>query len=113
FIRAAMAAVGVPGLASFWAELLVFISAVKVYPIRGILAISGLLISALFMLRVVMKTFYGSANPKFADLPDVSAFLASPRVILAGVILLFGLFPWMMLNLIQVSTSTFPGVVGF
>ena len=113
FILAAMAAVGVPGLASFWAELLVFISAVKVYPIRGILAISGLLISALFMLRVVMNTFYGSANPKFADLPDVSAFLATPRVILAGVILLFGLFPWMMLNLIQVSTSTFPGVVGF
>ena len=79
----------------------------------AVLAISGLLISALFMLRVVMKTFYGPANPQFADLPDVRPFLITPRAMLAGTILLFGLFPWMMLNLIQVSTSTFPGVVGF
>ena len=113
FILAAMAGVGVPGLASFWAELLVFISSVKVYPIRGILAICGLLISALFMLRVVMKTYYGPRNQKFAGLPDVSLWLASPRIILAGVIVLFGLFPWLMLNLIQVSTATFPKVMGF
>jgi len=113
FILAAMAGVGVPALASFWAELLVFISAVKVFPIRGILAICGLLVSALFMLRVVMKTFYGPANPKFAGLPDVNFWLASPRIILAGVIVLFGLFPWLMLNLIQVSTQSFPKVMGF
>jgi len=113
FILAAMAGVGVPCLASFWAELLVFISAVKVYPTRGILAICGLLISALFMLRVVMKTYYGPANQKFAGLPDVTAWLASPRAILAGIIVLFGLFPWLMLNLIQASTVSFPKVMSF
>jgi NADH-quinone oxidoreductase subunit M len=114
FIIAALAGVGVPCLASFWAELLVFISAVQTYPVRGILAIGGLLISALFMLRVVARTFYGPANPKFAGLPDVDLFLASPRIILAGCIVLFGLFPWMMLNLIQVSTVPLIGrVVGY
>ncbi|MBW2059999.1 MAG: NADH-quinone oxidoreductase subunit M [Deltaproteobacteria bacterium] len=113
FILAALAGVGVPCLASFWAELLVFISAVKVYPVRGILAISGLLISALFMLRVVMKTYYGPANEKYAGLSDVTAWLATPRVILAGVIVFFGLFPWLMLNLIQTATVSFPKVMGF
>jgi NADH-quinone oxidoreductase subunit M len=114
FIIAALAGVGVPCLASFWAELLVFISAVQTYPVRGILAIGGLLISALFMLRVVARTFYGPANPKFSGLPDVTLWLASPRIILAGYIVLFGLFPWMMLNLIQVSTVPLIGrVVGY
>ena len=114
FILAALAGVGVPCLASFWAELLVFIAAVQTYPIRGILAICGLLVSALFMLRVVAKTFYGPANPKFAGLPDINLWLASPRIILAGCIVLFGLFPWMMLNLIQVSTVPLIGrVVGY
>jgi len=59
FIIGALAGMGVPGMANFWAEVTVFISTLKVYPVLGILSISALVISALFMLRVVQKTFYG------------------------------------------------------
>jgi len=116
FILAALAGVGVPCLASFWAELLVFISAVQVYPLYGMLAICGILVSSLFMMRVVQRTFYGPANPKFSDsshYPDVTLWLMTPRAILAGVIILFGLFPWMMLNMILVSTTPFIKGLGF
>ena len=37
FIVAALCGAGVPGMASFWAELLVLIAAVKVFPVRGLL----------------------------------------------------------------------------
>jgi NADH-quinone oxidoreductase subunit M len=107
FIIAAFAGIGVPFMASFWAELLVFISAVKTYPVRGILAVGGLVISALFMLRVVQKTFYGEKNEKWEHIPDVPLALATPRIILVGVILFFGMFPRVMLDVIQSAVIPF------
>jgi NADH-quinone oxidoreductase subunit M len=105
FIFGALAGMGVPGLANFWAELVVFISCVKVYPVMGALAISTLVVSALFMLRVVQKTFYGGKNERFAHLPDVSFSLGLPRMILVAVILLFGLYPSLMLDTVQTSAG--------
>ena len=107
FIVAALAGIGVPCLASFWAELLVFIAAFKTYPIRGALAICGLVVSALFMLRVVQRTFYGEKREEFDHLPDVTFGLGIPRMILVTVIVFFGLFPSVMLDVIQVASIPF------
>ena len=35
FILGALAGMGVPGFANFWAELMVFISSLKIYPAAG------------------------------------------------------------------------------
>jgi NADH-quinone oxidoreductase subunit M len=107
FIIGALAGMGVPGMANFWAELTVFISALKVYPVLGILSISALVISALFMLRVVQKTFYGIKNERFAQLPDVSFGLGLPRMMLVLILILFGFFPSIMLDVIRTSTIPF------
>ncbi len=110
FILAALTGMGVPCLASFWAEVIVFISSVKVYPVRGGLAIAALVISALFMLRVIQQTFYGEKNERYAHLSDVSFGLGLPRMILVAVIVLFGLFPSLMLDVVQ--TASIPFVSG-
>ncbi|MGC1405061.1 MAG: NADH-quinone oxidoreductase subunit M [Thermodesulfobacteriota bacterium] len=107
FILGALAGMGVPGFANFWAEFTIFVSSLKTYPLRGVLAIFSLVISALFMLRVVQKTFYGPRNERFAHLPDVSFGLGLPRLILVVVLFLFGLFPSLMLDLIQTSVIPF------
>jgi NADH-quinone oxidoreductase subunit M len=109
FIIGALAGMGVPGLAPFWAEVTVFISSLKVYPARGVLAICAMVVSALFMLRVVQRTFYGERNKQYAHLPDVSVGLGIPRMILVAVLVLFGLFPWIMLDVIQTSAIPFMG----
>jgi NADH-quinone oxidoreductase subunit M len=106
-IVAALTSIGIPCLASFWGELLVFISSFKVYPVRGVLAISALVVSALFMLRVVQKTFYGPKNEKYAHLPDVSFALGIPRMILVTVIVIFGLYPSLMFDVIQTASIPF------
>ena len=107
FIIAALCGAGVPGMASFWAELLVLVSAVKVFPVRGLFAIASLVIGALFALRVVQNTFFNDPNPKFAHLEDVTPFLALPRMILIGFMIFFGLFPQVMLGLIKSSIVPF------
>ncbi|MEZ4526498.1 MAG: NADH-quinone oxidoreductase subunit M [Desulfobacterales bacterium] len=109
FIIAALTGIGVPCLASFWAELTVFIAAFRTIPVYGTFAICGLAVSALFMLRVVQKTCFGPKNEKFAHLPDVTLGQGIPRIILVSVILLFGLFPSLMFDMIQTASIPFTG----
>ncbi len=109
FIIAALTGIGVPCLASFWAELTVFIAAFRTFPIYGTFAICGLVISALFMLRVVQKTCFGPKNEKFAHLRDITPVQGIPRIILVSVIVLFGLFPSLMFDMIQTASIPFMG----
>jgi NADH-quinone oxidoreductase subunit M len=110
FIVASMASMGVPCLASFWGELLVFIAAFRIYPVRGAFAILALAVSALFMLRVVQRTFYGPKNESYAHLPDVSFSLGIPRMLLVTVLIVFGLFPFLLLDVI--GTASVPFIQG-
>ncbi|MDJ0668613.1 MAG: NADH-quinone oxidoreductase subunit M [Desulfobacterales bacterium] len=103
-VMAALTGIGVPCLASFWAELTVFIAAFRVYPLYATLAVAALVVSALFMLRVLQRTCYGPPNERLAHLGDVSFGLGLPRMILVAVILLFGLFPALMFELIQTAS---------
>jgi len=107
FIVAALASMGIPCLASFWGELVVFISAFKTYPVAGGLAVCALVVSALFMLRVVQKTFYGPKNEQYAHLADVSLRLGLPRMILVFVLVLFGLYPALMFDMIETASIPF------
>jgi len=107
FITAALCGAGVPGMASFWAELLVFIATVKVYPLAGLLAIAALVVGALFALRVVQNTFFNEPNPKFVHFEDVSPFLGLPRMILIAALLFFGFFPQVMISMIKSSVVPF------
>jgi NADH-quinone oxidoreductase subunit M len=107
FIVAALAGIGVPGLATFWGELMVFIAAFKTYPFWGSLAVCALVVSALFMLRVVQRTFYGPKNEKYEHLADVSLGLGIPRMILLAVLVIFGLFPSLMFDMIETASIPF------
>ena len=107
FIVAAMASMGVPFLASFWGELMVFIAAFKMYPVRGALAVCALVVSALFMLRMVQHTFYGPKNEKYAHLADVPFGLGIPRMILLIVLVAFGLYPTLMFDMIETASIPF------
>jgi NADH-quinone oxidoreductase subunit M len=107
FFTAALCGAGVPGMASFWAELLVFIATVKVYPVQGLLAIAALVVGALFALRVVQTTFFNEPNPKFVHFEDVSPFLGLPRMMLIATLIFFGIFPQTMVAMIKSSVIPF------
>jgi NADH-quinone oxidoreductase subunit M len=107
FIIAALCGAGVPGFASFWAELLVFIAAIKVFPVRGLISLGSIVVGALFALRVVQSTFYNEANPKFTHFEDVSPFLGLPRMVLVATMVFFGIFPSLMLDVINSAVVPF------
>lgn len=105
FILAGMCGMGVPGFASFWAELLVFIDAIRVFPLLGVLAIVGLVFTAAYMLRVLGHAMFGPKNPKWENLKEPTAWEIVPRAVLLGVLLLFGFYPSLMLDMIGSATG--------
>jgi len=106
FVIAGLCGMGVPGFASFWAEFLVFLSAIQTRPVLGILAVVALIIAAMFMLRVFRSAFFGPANPRWASVPEVSPWLALPRAILIAVLLVFGFAPALVLDLVSPAAQT-------
>lgn len=106
------ASLGLPGLAGFISEFLCFLGAFPAWKLWTILSVSGILVTAAFFLRMLQKVFLGPFNEKWKDLPDMDArelIAVSP---LAVLMLLFGLWPRMVLDLmnptIKVMTNMFP-----
>ena len=101
FVIAGLASLGLPGLAGFVAELLVFIGAFQTQPILGALGVLGAAITAVYILRLVGRTFYGERDPKWDNLTDLT-----PREFIAATVLLIplfyvGLYPQPLLRVIR------------
>jgi len=105
-VLGALAAIGLPGMAVFNAELLVFIVSLKIYPVLGILAICAIVITAFYVLRSLQYSFFGPEKLQYAGLKDMSLFLSIPRVLLIGTLLFFGFFPNVLLNMMRTTTSS-------
>ena len=111
---AAMASIGLPGLANFSGEVLVFLSAFQNYvPANGlgpvqiacILAIWGVVISAVYMLRAYRNIFQGPAVKSTEKAADLTLADHIPAVLLIVALLAVGFFPNLILNLLVESTK--------
>jgi NADH-quinone oxidoreductase subunit M len=103
----AMASIGLPGLANFAGEVLVFLSAFRDYdPTKGlgpvqvacILAIWGVVISAVYMLRAFRKIFQGPAVKSTANAADLTWCDHIPVTLLILSLLAVGCYPNLLLN---------------
>ena len=114
FGLAAFAAIGLPGFANFPSEILVFFGAFHNgtaapytnYQIATLLALWGLVISAVYMLRGYRAVFQGEIPERWAGLKDITA-LRWPLILLLAVLLLGGFFPRIFVNLVQPVVAEF------
>ena len=105
FMIAGLCGIGVPGFASFFAELLVFLGTFQAWPVLGVLAIGGLVFTAAYMLRVFGKAMFGPRNPQWDHLVEPTGFEWVPRVTLISVLLIFGFYPRFALDLVAPATA--------
>jgi len=102
FVMTALASLGLPGFSNFISELLVFIGAWPRYPVLVSLAVFGILVTAIYLLRAVQNVCYGPVNPKHPHLQDAIGFFEKfPFLLLLGVLLVFGFWPQGLLRIIQ------------
>ena len=104
FIMASMASLGLPGFSNFVSEVLVFIGAWQQYPEIVAIAVLGILITAIYLLRAVRHVCYGEFNPQWESLQDAKGFVEKfPFILLLGALLLFGCWPQGILRVIEPS----------
>ncbi len=94
FAVAGLASLGLPGLSGFVAELLVFLGLFQTYPILGVLGVVGAGITAVYILRLIAKVFFGELSTQWHDQTDMSRREGFSSVVLVGFIFLVGLFPF-------------------
>jgi NADH-quinone oxidoreductase subunit M len=100
------AAMGLPGLSGFISEALCFLGGFKVWPIYTIVAASGVVLTAAYMLWAFQRIFLGKANEKYKDLPDINAREILSLVPLVVIVLIVGVYPKVVLDLINVSLTS-------
>lgn len=70
-VVAAMASLGLPGLAGFISEFLCFLGAFPVWKLYTSLSVIGILVTAAFFLRMIQNVFLGPFNAKWSGLTDM------------------------------------------
>ena len=98
----AFAAIGLPGLANFAGEIMIFFGSFKngwvmgrfhIFQVATVLALWGVVISTVYMLRAYRKTFMGTLKEKWKELRDLRPALCVPVTLLVGALLCYGFFP--------------------
>jgi NADH-quinone oxidoreductase subunit M len=111
FSLALFAALGLPGLSGFIGEAMVFMGAFPVWRTITIVSALGLVIGAAYVLWMLQRVFLGPRNPKYDELPEISAREMFTLVPLAAIVLLLGVYPMPVLNLLKVTLNNLIKVV--
>jgi len=101
---ALFASIGLPGLSGFVGEFLIFNGVFGLLPWAAAVSLLGLLLTAVFLLRVIRKLFHGPLPAGLAQWTDLSAaekWLFAPAVAL---IVIPGLWPQVLLQFINGDT---------
>ncbi len=111
FVAASLASIGLPGFANFWGELTIFVAAWKVFPTLTIIAILGVVISAIYGLRAAARVFFGPQTEAFdkvlAEKPatDLTWSEKLPALLLLVALLALGFWPKLMTDSINDSVA--------
>ncbi len=112
FVLAGAASMGLPGFSGFIAELQVLLGAWQSFPVLAILAGAGIVIGAAYTLRALDTAFFAADTdgPKIeiprATLAPISLPERLGALTLLAATLVVGLFPNLLLNLIQPALSS-------
>ncbi len=101
FAIAGLASIGLPGLSGFVAELLVFLGLFQSYPVVGVLAIIGVAITAVYVLRLLSAVFFGTVPQRFSGLKDISRLEVGVGAGLALGLLVVGLAPFHLIDVVE------------
>ena len=107
FVIASLGAMGLPGLAGFVAEFNVFVGSFQAFGAWTFLGLLGVVITAAYFLLTLQRAFFGpipSIVPKIKDLIGAETY---PYAILAVLLFVFGIFPFLLLSFLNPTTMAF------
>ncbi|HEY9670577.1 MAG TPA: NADH-quinone oxidoreductase subunit M [Waterburya sp.] len=109
-----MASAGIPGMVGFISEFLVFRGSFPIFPAQTLVCMLGTGLTAVYFLVLLDRAFFGRLSGRVMDLPKVLWKERIPAIILAILIVIFGLQPGWLVALSETTTAamvTTPSVV--
>ena len=116
FTIGGLASFGLPGTSGFVAEVLVFLGAfrahwqeyavlgVPLFPVLAVVAVAAIVVTATYVLRLLQRVFHGPLDEAaYGEVPDARTTEWVTLVVLGGLLVLFGVYPAPLLELISGS----------
>ena len=108
-LLAMLASLGLPGLMGFVAEFFIFVGSFGVFPYLTAVAVTGVVFSAAMFLWTIQRIFLGPLNERWAQLPDMDLREKISLVPLAVLMLIFGIYPKPLLDVINAAMAALTG----
>ncbi len=106
-----LASLGLPGMAGFVSELMVFIGAFEAYSIFIIIPLISLAIGAAYYIWTLQRVLFGDFNKALGNVTDLEKYELIPLVILVVFIIFLGFYPNPLLDVIYPAASAVLGGV--
>jgi len=105
FLLAALSSIGLPGLNNFVGEFLVILGAFDADRVLGAIAVTGVVLGAIYLLWAYQKTFHGPEPERARGMVDILPRELAAAVPVVAVMLFIGLYPKVTLERIDPSAE--------
>jgi NADH-quinone oxidoreductase subunit M len=117
FSIAGLASLGLPTTSGFAAEFLIFLgsyssSAVPNVQVYTIIAISGVVMTAGYILWMLQQTFFGPVKERFDGIKDEDGLEKFYTFIMIAVIMLVGIYPAVLTDVFKLGIMPIAKLVG-
>jgi NADH-quinone oxidoreductase subunit M len=107
FMITALASIGVPGTSGFIGEFLALLGAFQTHPTLAIIAASGVIFAAYYMLPMVQKVFFNKLErPENREMKDLSGREVAILAPMCALMILIGWNPTPILSRMEASVQT-------
>jgi NADH-quinone oxidoreductase subunit M len=98
---ALFSSLGLPGLNGFIGEFLIFKGSFPLVTWATSLSVIGLLITAIFILGMLQRVFYGPLNEQWMQMPDLTLGERLTLIPAIGLMFVLGLYPQLILGVVN------------
>lgn len=97
FMIITLSSIGLPGLNGFVGEFLILTGSFKMWPFAAAVSTIGILLSAVYMLKLYRNMFFGTQHEKISDISVHEFTYLAPQVVL---VIVLGIMPGILLTVL-------------
>lgn len=111
-LAAALGSLGLPGMSQFVSEVLTFMGAFAAFPVLSAVGTLGIILAAVYLLWAMQRTTYGPTPAQWEGLSDAKAIDYVPMVALTALVILIGVYPSILGDLVNQTIQAYVTRIG-
>jgi NADH-quinone oxidoreductase subunit M len=111
-LAGALASLGLPGMSGFISEILSFMGAFSAFPVVTTVGTLGIILAAVYLLWAMQRTTYGPTTAQLEGLQDARAIEYVPMIVFVALIILIGVYPSILGDLVNQTIAAFVARIG-